>query len=254
VLRANEVHVWRAALEQPASRVQRLVRTLSGDETARAGRFRFERDREHFIVARAVLRALLGRYLGIGPASVVLCYGRHGKPALADECAADGLRFNVSHSDGLGLFAFTRGREVGIDLEHIRRDMVGWEIAERFFSRLEIAMLRRIPADRQTEAFFSCWTRKEAYVKARGEGLSFPLDQFDVSVAPGQPAALLGVRGDSHEVSKWSLQDLSPGLGYGAALAVEGRAWRLERWQWAEGVTASLGAREPVGRPALTPW
>jgi 4'-phosphopantetheinyl transferase len=132
----------------------------------------------------------------------------------------------------VALYAVARGREVGIDLEFIRRDLEVEQIAERFFSRQEIATLRALPADLRRDAFFLCWTRKEAYIKARGEGLSLPLDQFDVSLIPGEPAALLSTRPDSDEALRWSLQELPLGSGYVAALAVEGRGRSFSCWQW----------------------
>jgi len=232
VLGHDEVHVWRAALDQTASRIQSFLHTLAADERARAERFYLERDREHFVVARGVLRAVLGWYLNRAPECLSFCYGSHGKPALAGDSGGDAIRFNVSHSGGVALYAVTRGREVGIDLERIRFDVAVAEIAERFFSRGEIAMLRALPTEAQRQAFFRCWTRKEAYIKARGEGLSLPLDQFDVSLAPGEPAELLRTRRDPSEASRWSIEELIPAPGYVAALAVEARGWRLTCWQW----------------------
>jgi 4'-phosphopantetheinyl transferase len=132
----------------------------------------------------------------------------------------------------VALYAVARGREVGIDLEFIRRDLEVEQIAERFFSRRETATLRALPTDLRKYAFFLCWTRKEAYIKARGEGLSLPLDQFDVSLIPGEPAALLSAQPDSDEALRWSLQELTLASGYVAALAVEGRGWSLSCWQW----------------------
>ena len=133
------------------------------------------------------------------PECLSFCYGSHGKPALVWESGGDAIRFNISHSDGVALYAVTRGREVGIDLELVRRGLEIEEIAERFFSRLEIATLRALPTPLRRYAFFLCWTRKEAYIKARGEGLSLPLDQFDVSLIPGEPATLMSTRPDSDE-------------------------------------------------------
>jgi 4'-phosphopantetheinyl transferase len=133
------------------------------------------------------------------------------------------LRFNLSHSQDLALYAVTSNREVGVDLEYIQRDFDTRQIAERFFSTREIAALHALPANLQTESFFRCWTRKEAYVKARGEGLSLPLEQFDVSLSPDDPAALLNVAGNPAEVSRWSLRELTPAPGYMAAIAVEGK-------------------------------
>jgi 4'-phosphopantetheinyl transferase len=142
------------------------------------------------------------------------------------------LGFNLAHSHELALYAITRGREVGIDLERIRSNLVDEQIAERFFSPREVVVLRGLPTHRQREAFFNCWTRKEAYVKAKGQGLSIPLDQFDVSLAPGEPAALLSTQWHPQEASRWSLQKLNPGCGYVAALAVEGHDWQVKCWQW----------------------
>jgi 4'-phosphopantetheinyl transferase len=228
----DEVHVWRAWLDQPASRLPTLLDTLTLDERARAARFHFQRDRARFIVARGVLRVVLGRYLEIAPNRLRFCYSPYGKPALAEEFGGDELRFNLSHSDGLALYALTRGRELGIDLERIRSDLADEQIAERFFSPREVATLRTLPPDLRVEAFFNCWTRKEAYIKAIGEGLSHPLDQFDVSLIPGGPALLLCTRPDPQEASRWSLQELPLGAGYVAALAVEGHGWRSKCWDW----------------------
>jgi len=233
-LGSNEVHVWRATLDQTPSQHLSFLHNLSADEATRAERFHFEKDREHFIVARGVLRAILGGYLNRSPKSLSFCYGAKGKPALGGEFDGDAIRFNVSHSHGLALYAVTRGRDVGVDLERIRSDVAVAEIAERFFSRREVAMLRTLPTEVQREAFFRCWTRKEAYIKALGEGLSLPLDQFDVSLAPGEPAELLCTRPDPSEASRWSLREIVPAPGYVGAIALGAHGWRLARWQWPE--------------------
>ena len=232
MLGCDEVHVWRATLDQTPSQIQSFLHNLSADEQARADRFYFARDREHFIVARGVLRAILGCYLNRMPECLSFCYGTHGKPALAGESDGETIRFNVSHSHGVALYAVTRGREVGIDLERIRFDLEFAEIAERFFSRREVAMLQSLPTEVQRQAFFRCWTRKEAYIKARGEGLSLPLDQFDLSLVPREPDAVLGTQRDPSEAARWSLQELTPAPGYVAALAVDAHDWRLSCWRW----------------------
>ena len=231
-LGCHEVHVWRATLDQSPSQIQSFLLNLAADERARAERYYFENDREHFIVARGVLRAILGSYLNRAPECVSFCYNSHGKPALVGEPDGDGIRFNVSHSHGVALYAVTRGREVGIDLERIRDDVAVVEIAQRFLSSPEVAMLLSLPTEAQRHAFFRCWTRKEAYIKARGEGLSLLLDQFDLSLASGEPDAILGTQRDPSETSRWSLQELTPAPGYVAALAVEAHGWRLTCWQW----------------------
>jgi 4'-phosphopantetheinyl transferase len=234
VLGGDEVHVWRANLDSAPSQIQEFLRTLAPEERARAERFRFEKDREHFIAGRGVLRAILGGYLKRTPESMTFSYGPHGKPALADTIEASGMRFSVSHSRGVALYAVTRDREVGIDLELVRSDLEFGEIAERFFSPREVATLLSLPAGMQRKAFFDCWTRKEAYIKARGEGLSLPLDRFDVSFAPGEPAAILEVQGDLSEAARWSVQELLPAPDFVAAVAAEGTGWRLCCWQWAD--------------------
>ncbi len=231
-LSSHDVHVWRTSLELSAEHVQRLRQTLAANEIARADRFYFERDRKRFTVARGVLRAILSCYLDVEPSQLGFSYSGYGKPALATAPGKDSLRFNVSHSHELALYAITRGREVGIDIEHIRANVASDAIAERHFSSREVATLRALPAHLRREAFFTCWTRKEAYIKARGEGLSLPLDRFDVSLAPGEPAALLRTLGDPGEASRWALQALTPGGGYVAAVVVEGHDWQLTCWQW----------------------
>jgi 4'-phosphopantetheinyl transferase len=233
-LGGDEVHVWRVELTQPAARIEALRQTLAWDEVNRADRFYFQKDRDHFIVARGALRAILGRYLKRAPDQLRFRCSSYGKPSLADDNGGDWLCFNVSHSHELALIAVTHGRAVGVDLEHIRPDVATEQIAEKFFSPREVAALRLLPVAEQTEAFFNCWTRKEAYIKARGEGLSFPLSRFDVSLAPGEPAKLLRTEGDPQEAQRWSLRELLPGPGYVAALAVEGHEWRLHCWQWSE--------------------
>ncbi len=232
LLGSNEIHVWRASLAESPPQVEVFRYNLAPDEQKRADRFYFQKDRQHFITAHGVLRAILGLYLNMAPRYLSFCYGSHGKPALASKSDGDAIRFNMSHCRGVALYAVTRGREIGIDVEFIRRDLEAEQIANRFFSQSEIATLRALPPSLQRYAFFLCWTRKEAYIKARGEGLSIPLDQFDVSLIPGKAAVLLNTRPDSDEVLGWSLQDLTLDSGYAAALAVEGGGQTLSFWQW----------------------
>lgn len=231
-LLSDEVHVWCASLDMTTPHMQPLQDALSADELERASRFHFAKDRRRFVVARGVLRSLLGRYLGVEPRQLRFSYSAYGKPALVPTSGETGLRFNVSHSHDLALYAVTYGREIGVDIEHIRANIACEEIAERFFSRQERALLRTLPAQLKHDAFFRCWTRKEAFIKAHGEGLSLPLDQFDVAFAPGEPAALLATRWAPHEASCWVLRELTPSPGYAAALAVGGHGWRLACWQW----------------------
>jgi 4'-phosphopantetheinyl transferase len=182
-------------------------------------------------VARGSLRTILGAYLRKDPVQLSFTYSRYGKPGLADEDDANAVNFNLSHANELALIAVTRERGIGVDIEFIRPEFATEEIAERFFSKNEVAALRALPREAQSEAFFNCWTRKEAYIKAMGEGMSMPLDQFHVSLEPGSAAALLGNLRDAQEVSRWSLRELAPGAGYVAAVAVEGNDWQLRCWQ-----------------------
>lgn len=230
VIWPNEVHVWKIYLKSPGLCDKREI--LSVDERVRASRFRFHTDSDRFIAARSSLRIILARYLQIQPAGLKFGQNAFGKPHLAGGQDQLGLRFNISHSHDMALLAVARNRDVGVDVEFRRPDFATDEIAQRFFSRLERNQLAAIAAEQKTEAFFNCWTRKEAYIKARGVGLSFPLDQFDVSFAPDAPPALLGNRRDATEVSRWSFEELSPADGYAAALTVEGNFSRLLLWDF----------------------
>lgn len=234
----NEVHVWRATLSVPEPMLQSFLTILDPDERAKAERFCFPRDRDRSIAARAVLRMILSRYLDVEPGLLQFCHNSFGKPALTGDSSADALRFNLSHSHELALYAVTRGREVGVDVEYLRADVASEEIAERFFSSVEVAMLRAAPFNMRTRAFFNCWTRKEAYIKGRGDGLSLPLDKFDVSLIPGEPAGLFSVRESKPEADGkpdalcWSLRELAPGPCYAGAVAAQGDNWQLKCWQW----------------------
>ena len=228
----EEFHVWRASLDQPASRIQRLAQLLTLDERERAERFNFALHRRRFIVGRGILRMILSGYLDIAPERLRFCCGPFGKPFLADAAGRNSLRFNLSHSHNLALCAVTRLGEIGVDLEFMRPVIDMAQIAERNFSSTERAVLHRLPIEQKQQAFFNCWTRKEAYLKARGEGLSFPLDQFDVSLIPGEPTKLLNTRPDPREALKWTLYEVNPAPGFVAALAVEGNRGKLCCWQW----------------------
>lgn len=227
--RHDEVHVWRASLAVAPSSVQSLNQILSQDERDRAERFHFRRDQRDFIVSRALLRILIGRYLQQKPDQFGFRYNSYGKPFVAGR--SHGVRFNLSHSHGLALYAVACDREIGVDLERISDRVNSDELAQHYFSPSEVAGLRALPRSFQKQAFFSCWTRKEAYIKALGEGLSVPLDSFSVSLTPGDPAALLDVQTNPEETARWSLMELRPDPRYAAALAVEGRNWGLKCWE-----------------------
>src|SRR4051812_8069545 len=231
-LDAGAVEVFGASFERPDEDIARLRELLDDDERRRADRFTFLKGRRQFTVARGLLRVLLGRSLGIDPRQVQFEYNAYGKPALAPGQGDDSLRFNLSHSGELVLYALARGREVGIDVETIRADFATDAIAHRFFAPAEVAALRGLPLEARTRAFFTCWTRKEAFIKARGKGLSIPLDAFEVSLVPGTEAAVLVTHDDPDEAGRWTLHELEPGPGYVGALAVAGDGCRVPPRHW----------------------
>ena len=215
------IEVVTARLDLSPESVIELAVLLSGEERQRAARFAFDRDRNRFVIARARLRQLLATRLGMRPHSVALKYGAHGKPALAQNCADSNLRFNVSHSEDIAVYAFAFGREVGIDVEAVRALQDAGSIASRFFSRRENEAFQALDPRDKPLGFFNCWTRKEAFIKAIGDGLSHPLDRFDVSLAPGEPASLLRV-GDVHGADcGWTMEAFSPARGFVAAIVAE---------------------------------
>ena len=230
-LSSGEVQVWRASLEQPLELQERFLRTLDLEERERAGRFHFEKHRRRFIVGRGVLRLLLGRYLEIAPEEVRFAYGPYGKPSLGGEHAGSRVRFNASHSHELAVYAFVQQREIGVDVEYVKDDFQSEEIAQRFFSAHEVQTLIALPKHERHASFFRCWTRKEAYIKALGSGLSHPLDQFDVTLTADEPAALLRDAQDAAAVARWEMFNLEFTERYAGALIVEGRGYTLRAFE-----------------------
>lgn len=231
VLEPGDLHVWRVWLDQqPAVYLSRLRELLSPDERTRADRFYFPIHRERYTVARGTLRILLGRYLDCPPESIKFSYGPQGKPALAEFTTPTRLEFNVAHSEQVALLGFSWGRPVGVDVEHIRSLSDMAQMAARFFSAEEYQVWQTVAAEEQATAFFNCWTRKEAYIKVIGEGLSHPLDRFVVTLRPGEPGHLLSVEGSAALAQRWQMQALHPTPGYAAAVAVEDGWNRLRYW------------------------
>lgn len=214
-LTGDEIHVWAVELTRPP---EPLAVLLSADEQARAARFKFDADRRRFTVSRGTLRQLLARYLPLEPARIQFDVGPQGKPAPAGQPE---FHFNLAHSGELALIAVTKNQPVGVDVEQLRPMPDREMIARRFFSKAEFAALQTVPAAEQNRAFFNAWTRKEAFIKALGKGLSHPLDAFDVSLAPGQPVRLLRIAGNPKAAAGWTLAHLEPAPGYIGALAVE---------------------------------
>ncbi len=231
VLPQDEVHVWRASLDQVQGHLASLMHLLSPEERERADEFHFEADRNRCVLARGLSRLLLGHCLGRRADEVQFQYNAFGKPILAGGLHPS-MQFNLSHSGDLVLIALSRGRALGVDIERMRTDVAAKEIAARFFSADECRALATVAPALRCAAFFACWTRKEAYLKARGDGLSLPLAQFDVSFLPGDQPRLIATRHDPAEVHRWTLHALEGGDGYQAALAVEGGDWKLKCWDW----------------------
>jgi 4'-phosphopantetheinyl transferase len=224
LLGAREVHVWSLELRNDADALESL---LSDDELERADRFHFERDRRRYVTGRGLVRTVLARYLGRDPVSLAFRYGPYGRPELAE------LPFNVSHSGDLALVAVGLQPDIGVDIERLRPEPAEEQVAERFFSPNEVAALRSLPRADQPRAFLACWTRKEAFIKALGNGLSLALDSFDVTLRPGEEPALLRTAWSASEPRRWSLLDLSASFpGHVAALAVRRRDVRVLVRDW----------------------
>ena len=230
-LGAEDVHVWRIDLDALIPAGLALDPRLPDDERQRARRFRAARDRERYLAGRAALRGILAGYVASRPETLRFVRAPLGKPALLG--APAGLEFNLSHADWCALVAVTRGRRVGVDVEGIRRGQRGMEVARRFFARGEVEALAAVTPEERAVTFVRCWTRKEAYVKARGDGLALSLQHFEVPLAPGAATALASSIDDPDEVARWSLRELVPAPCHLAALVVEGDDFRVSTWEWA---------------------
>ncbi|HOD35365.1 MAG TPA: 4'-phosphopantetheinyl transferase superfamily protein [Syntrophales bacterium] len=228
----QDVHIWRATLDLPGRSVRELAETLSIDESMKAERFRFERDRNRFIAARGILRLILGGYLGIKPSTLQFYYEKNGKPRLKNAFSNTDIRFNLSHSEGLALYVFTCGHEVGVDIEYIREMPEMDLIAEQAFSERDRAPWGALPESEKRERFFNLWVRKEALLKATGDGLSYPPDAFDVSADPGKTLAFSGTSGTTNESSRWTIGEVSPAEGFAGSFVVEGSNREVQYWQW----------------------
>lgn len=237
----RDVHVWAASLDAPRTTLQQCRSVLSTDELGRSERFFFERDQKRFAIGRGLLRRILGNYLNRSPAEVEFGYNHRGKPRLAD--ATSRLRFNLAHSQELVVYAVALDREVGIDVEAIRVIGDMEEIARRFFAPGEVAQLFSMQRDCRADGFFNCWTRKEAYLKARGDGIGDALTQFEVTLLPDHQAALVRHELLQSEPNRWTFYDLRPASGYAGALAVEGNDHAVQCWQLSEDVTHVLSER-----------
>jgi len=233
-LASDEVHSWCASLDVSPETCARLYATLTPDERSRSAHFQFERDRQRFIAAHGVLRDLLGRYLQTQPGRIRFVYNAFGKPEVSPEFG-NRLRFNLSHSGGLALIAIATASNVGVDVEYMQARSDYADVARHFFSTAEVDYLTALPSHLYAEAFFCCWTKKEAFLKACGEGLAIPLNSFSVPLTANRahtPVDLYPVSKDMVPANRWSLYTLRPAPGYAGALVIEGSGWRLSQWQW----------------------
>jgi len=227
-LGTKEVHIWAVDLRAEPDLIARLGNLLSSEERQRSARFHFARHRRRFTVGRGALRVLLGRQTGLSPSRLSFEHGPKGKPSLVQ---APELEFNVSHSSERAVIALTRGGPVGIDIERLRDIEDADDIARRFFSPREVETYFAVDADRRKRAFFNCWTRKEAFVKALGEGLFLSLDRFDVSLIPGEPAQLLAIDGETEGARQWRLTELDLAPDFAGTVATTWSPTMIEAWQ-----------------------
>lgn len=225
----QNIHVWRADLNLPQARIKQLVDILSSDEIDRANRFHFEKDRKRFIAGRGILRSLLSRYLDLDPRALQFAYSDRGKPSLFTD-TPENIDFNLSHSNELVLYAFARNAAIGVDIEYLRQMSDIKQLAKRFFSLREYEAIAQLPPSEQQRAFFQAWTCKEAFLKAKGDGLAGGLEKVEVSLAPGETAKLLSISEDKQAALGWSLYQLTPHPDYMAALAIERRDGQLSFW------------------------
>ncbi len=231
-LDVNDVHVWAVCLDATAKIVSHGVSILATDEKERAARFRFEKHRNRFVVGRAVLRSLVGRYLNCPPERLQFVYGCNGKPGLAEQFAGKGVQFNLAHSESIALIALTRLGPIGVDVEQIRPMTDADDLVARFFSPREHALFRELSADRKSIAFFNLWTRKEAWLKATGEGIAHSLNQVEVNFLPDEPASLLALPESLGSTDAWTLRELRPADSFIGAVALPNQRFSLSAFHF----------------------
>jgi 4'-phosphopantetheinyl transferase len=226
----NEIHVWATVLAAPANILESFARSLSPDETERARKFKFEKHRNRYIAGRGALRAMLGQYLDVHPSRLRFVYLENGKPMLAEEFASAGIHFNLAHTGELALMALTRIGQVGVDVECVRPVKNVDELVARFFSPRENELFQKVPDADKPAAFFNLWTRKEALLKATGEGITRSLSLVEVSFLPGEAARLISISGDAAKAAQWIVRELSPAKGYTAAVAIQAQDVQVQCW------------------------
>jgi 4'-phosphopantetheinyl transferase len=230
-LEADDVHVWLLPCAQPREILRRLYAILDSDERRRADRYRFDRHRDRFIASRGAVRQLLAEYVGCSPEAIEFEFGERGKPRLAGYHAS-AISFNMSISRDWALLGLNLEREIGIDIERIDSERADRDIVSHYFAPGEIVELETLQDRDWLQGFFNCWTRKEAFIKATGEGLYRALDSFEVSLAPGESVSLLRVENCAVSAGAWQMRDLAKVPGYAGALVVEGSIGRVHTFTW----------------------
>lgn len=228
-LKPHQVHVWSLNKSEHKNKLAAYWNILSKEEKESASKYRFTRDRDCSIIARGALRTLLGNYLKQSPERIKFQFGTHGKPSLNE---LSDIEFNVSHSTNAIVLAFVQHNSIGIDVEYIKRNIEVKKIAKHFFSKEEIMSLFSMDESYYKQAFYNCWTRKEAFIKALGSGLSFPLDQFVVSLDSTKEAALLDTKWDEKEKDNWVLKSFEPAQDYIGAVTVKGKVSDIQFWKY----------------------
>jgi 4'-phosphopantetheinyl transferase len=231
-LRADEIHIWIGELDQPVSEFNRFLQTISLDERMRAGWFHFQEKANRYIIRHGMLRMILGRYMGVKASALRFHHGKHGKPAMSEIIGKENIRFNLSHSEEVAIFAFARNQEIGVDIEHIRDIPEMEQIVKRFFSARDQIFYSALPRDKRREAFFHYWTSKEAFIKALGEGLSRSLEKIDVTLVPGEGNDLHISAGEPCKESGWSIHTIRPAQEYAGALAIQSENLTLRSFKW----------------------
>lgn len=227
-LETHHVDIWRIALDLELDSVKRFESTLSADEVERAAKFQFPKDRDRYVIAHGFLRDVLSRYLKDESSHFKFSVNSFGRPSLKGH----DLEFNLTHSADFALVAVTTNHKIGVDVERIRSGISAHVIARQYFSKAEVAELEMVPLELRERAFFVGWTRKEAYIKAQGMGLSLGLDSFDVSITPDQPAILRATRPNPEEAIRWTLLSFPVDSRYEAAVAVDGKDLDFRFWDW----------------------
>lgn len=228
-LEPDHVHIWSVSKSNHIDRLQQYWEILNQEERLRAGKFRFSKDQNCFVIARGVLRILLGKYLSIDPVKIQFKRGHNGKPYVDYEI---NIQFNVSHSRNMIVLGFVLEHNIGVDIEYALREVEIIKIANLFFAKEEVTALMALEKDYHTQAFYNCWTRKEAFIKAEGSGLAFPLDQFVVSLDSKEEATLIDTKWDKKEKEKWVLDTLEPEENYIGAVSVKGNVSEIQTWQY----------------------